>query len=95
MQMSFLPSDEQNPFIKAVEESCQKSAPAIAEILIEMAKGIREIDKEQRIACVEVLRIASGERFRGKGRPSQNPVSDYKSLLNGLNNREKNDGNSE
>lgn len=88
-QLDFLPTDEQekkDPVISAIEEICKDSALKCTEILINMATGKQELDKERRLACCDVLGIAYGTKFRTSGRPktrsdSNENASIYSKLL--------------
>jgi len=70
-QLNFLPTDdtEEDTIVSMVEEKCRESALKCAQILIQMATGERETDKELRLACCDVLNIAYRTKFRNSGRP--------------------------
>ena len=71
-QLNFLPTDNaeaEDPITSMVEEKCREAAVKCAQILIEMATGERETDKELRLACCDVLNIAYRTKFRSSGRP--------------------------
>jgi len=71
-QLNFLPTDDaekEDSIVSMVEEKCRDSALRCAQILIEMAIGERETNKELRLACCDVLNIAYRTKFRSSGRP--------------------------
>ena len=80
-QMSFIEEREKDPTVQAVEKICKDAASECAEELIAMALGRIEIDKDRRLALMNVIEIAIGTKFRLRGRPTKPSSSFYKDLL--------------
>lgn len=73
-----------SPELKTAIDICKASAPECATILTEMALGKREIDRELRLVCVEVIKLASGKTLQMKGRPPESAPASYGDLFSGL-----------
>ena len=71
-QLNFIPTvdDKEDDSLTAeVEVKCREVALECATILIGMATGEIKMNKERRLACLDVLNIAYRTKFRSGGRP--------------------------
>ena len=73
-----------SPELKTAIDICKEASPKCATILTEMALGEREIDRELRLVCVEVIKLASGKTLQMKGRPPESVPASYGDLFSTL-----------
>lgn len=84
-QINFLETqkDPQEVAAEVVGEQCREVASKCVGELIDMALGKTEVDKDRRIAIINVLEIAIGNKFRSVGRPKGKGIEEinYKELM--------------